>query len=216
MRATMPSAKRRHWLLAGGTGLLMLLWFGPLPELSRHSFAAHMAMHMGVVAVAAPLLAAGLADGALDPARRWPRGWLAMPWWVLVASVIEFVLVWGWHAPVLHHLARHGAFALVLEQASFLGAGLLLWLAALGQGEAPSRERAAGGALALLLTATHMTLLGVLLATATRVLYPHATADMMPAVDPLHDQQSGGVLMLVIGGVSYLLGALVLLRRLLQ
>lgn len=216
MRTTMTSANRHRWLIVGGAALLMLLWFGPLPGLSRHSFAAHMAMHMGVVAVAAPLLAAGLADGALDPARRWPRGWLAMPWWVLVASVIEFVLVWGWHAPVLHHLARNGTFAMMLEQASFLGAGLLLWLAALGQGEVPSRERAASGALALLLTATHMTLLGVLLATATRVLYPHAAGGMVPAMDALHDQQSGGVLMLVLGGVSYLSGALVLLRRLLQ
>lgn len=216
MPATMRPTNARHGLLAAGMALLMLLWFGPLPELSRHSFAAHMAMHMGVVAVAAPLLAASLADGTLDPARRWPHGWLAMPWWVLVASVIEFVLVWAWHAPVLHHLARHGAFAMLLEQASFLGAGLLLWLAALGQGEIPSRARAAAGALALLLTATHMTLLGVLLATAPRVLYPHVADGMVPAMDALHDQQAGGVLMLVLGGVSYLLGALVLLRRLLQ
>ncbi|MGH8019800.1 MAG: cytochrome c oxidase assembly protein [Opitutaceae bacterium] len=44
-------------------GILTLggLWFGPLPELARQSFWAHMALHMGVVAVAAPLLAFGLA-----------------------------------------------------------------------------------------------------------------------------------------------------------
>lgn len=217
MPAALPSANVRHAWLATGIGLLALLWLGPLPELSRHSFAAHMAMHMGVVAVAAPVLAAGIVDGPLDPARRWPRGWPAMPWWALLASVVEFVLVWGWHAPGLHHLARHDALAMVLEQASFLGAGLLLWLAALGHGqESASRERAAAGALALLLTATHMTLLGVLLAMATRVLYPHAADGMAPALDALHDQQAGGVLMLVLGGLSYLAGALVLLRRLLH
>src|SRR3546814_8836688 len=105
--------------------------------------------------------------------------------------------------------------ALALEQASFLGAGLLLWVAALGQGSAPSRDRAAAGALALLLTAIHMTLLGVLLAMATRVLYPHA-GHGGGVEHLLRDQQAGGVLMLLIGGVSYLVGALVLLRRLLQ
>ena len=44
------------WPLAAGLLLLALLWFGPLPERARGSFAAHMVMHMGVVAVAARLL----------------------------------------------------------------------------------------------------------------------------------------------------------------
>ena len=200
----------KRWLLFAGIALLALLWFAPLP--APHSFATHMAVHMGVVAVAAPLLAAGIADGPLDPARRWPGGWMAAAWWPLFASVVEFVLVWGWHVPGLHLLARHDLLAYVLEQASFLGAGVLLWLAALGQGTGRVRERAGAGALALLLTATHMTLLGVLLATANRVLYAHGEA----MAGALWDQQLGGVLMLVIGGVAYLAGALVLLLRLLD
>src|SRR5690606_18356636 len=126
-----------------GAALLALLWFGPLPALARHSFPAHMAMHMGVVAVAAPLLAAAIADTALDPARRCPGRWLAAPWCVLSASLVEFLLVWAWHAPVLHILGRSSGMAMVAEQASFLGAGLLLWIPALGQGRTPSRERAA-------------------------------------------------------------------------
>lgn len=204
----------RHAQAISGAALLALLWFGPLPALSRHSFAAHMAMHMGVVALAAPLLAAAIADTRFDPARRWPRGWMAAPWWVLFASVVEFLLVWAWHAPVLHVLGRSSVAAMVLEQASFLGAGMLLWLAALGQGSVPSRERAAAGTLALLLTATHMTLLGVLLAMSSRVLYVHAGHG--DPGDALHDQHVGGVLMLVIGGLSYMVGALVLLQRLLH
>src|SRR5690606_15593227 len=119
----------------------------------------------------APLLAAAIADTRFDPARRWPGSWMAAPWWALFASVIEFLLVWAWHAPALHVLGRSSAAAMALEQASFLAAGLLLWLAALGQGRVPSRERGAAGVLALLLTATHMTLLGVLLAMSGRVLY---------------------------------------------
>ena len=200
---------KRGWAIAG-TGLLAVLWLAPSP--GGHSFAGLMAVHMGVVAVAAPLLAAAIANGPLDPARRRPHGWMAAAWWPLFASAVEFVVVWGWHVPGLHLLARQEPFAYVLEQASFLGAGVLLWLAALGRGAAGNRERAGAGALALLLTATHMTLLGVLLATAHRVLYAHGDA----MAGALWDQQLGGVLMLAIGGVAYLAGALVLLLRLLD
>lgn len=200
----------RRWLLGAGVLVLGVLWLAPLP--ARHAFGVHMAVHMGVVAVAAPLLAAGLAGGALDPARRWPDGWMAAPWWPLLASAIEFVVVWAWHLPHLHVLARHAWPAHALEQASFLGAGVLLWLAALGEGTGGGRERAGAGALALLLTATHMTLLGVLLASAPRVLYGHGGA----VAEALWQQQLGGVLMLAIGGVAYLVGALGLLVRVLR
>ncbi|NLY59705.1 MAG: cytochrome c oxidase caa3-type, assembly factor CtaG-like protein, partial [Gammaproteobacteria bacterium] len=44
------------------TALLLLagLWLGPLPAMSRTAFSAHMLLHLGVVALVAPLLAAGL------------------------------------------------------------------------------------------------------------------------------------------------------------
>ena len=212
MRADLASSRaNRHWLLGGGLALLATAWLGPLPHLARHSFAAHMAMHMVVVALAAPLLAAALAGSSGDPVRRWTRGWRAALLSPLLASAIEFVVVWGWHAPALHHAARHSAAALWLEQGSFLAAGLLLWITCLG-GDG-SRERAAAGIAGLLLTATHMTLLGVLLALATRPLYAHAA----PAgFDSMLDQQLGGLLMLGIGGAVYLGGALLLLRGLLR
>ncbi|MGH9372866.1 MAG: cytochrome c oxidase assembly protein, partial [Vicinamibacterales bacterium] len=46
---------RRGSLLLG-LGVLAAAWLGPLPALASGSFAAHMTMHIGVVAVAAPLL----------------------------------------------------------------------------------------------------------------------------------------------------------------
>src|SRR5687768_13427507 len=109
-------------------GLLALvaLWVGPLPELTMHSFAAHMTLHMGVVAVAAPLLALGLAGGRLDPVRRAPGLFPPIP-----ASMVELVVVWAWHAPALHHAARHGAAGFAAEQATFLLSGLFVWLSAL-------------------------------------------------------------------------------------
>lgn len=192
-----------------GLCLLGFVWLGPLPELARHSFAAHMGMHVLVVAVAAPLLAIGLAGGKMDPVRKAPLLFLPVP-----ASLAEFVVVWAWHAPGLHHAAREMPAMLVAEQASFLAVGLLVWFSAFGGG-LQRRERAAAGIAGLLLTSMHMALLGVLLALAPRPLYPHADASVF-GLTSLQDQHLGGVLMLVFGGTTYLIGALYLLSRLMR
>lgn len=217
----MGASTRRRVLVAGGLCVLAAAWFGPLPAWSRHSFAAHMLMHMAVVALAAPLLALGLAGTPADPSRRWPV-LLAAGAAPVVASVVEFVVVWAWHAPALHHAARASIAMLVLEQGSFLAVGLALWVAAFGGDAAGRRERAAAGIGGLLLTSMHMTLLGVLLALAARPLYLHGLhavdgATALPfALTPLQDQHLGGVLMLVFGGSAYLAGALWLLAGLLR
>lgn len=212
MRATSAS----NWIAACGLVVLAAAWLGPLPALSRHSFAAHMAMHMSVVAVACPLLAAGIARGRFDPVRAGMRGWRAALLSPIVASALEFVVVWSWHAPGLHRFARHADGGLLVEQGSFLTVGMLVWLSALG-GEGPGRrDRSAAGIAGLLMTSMHMTLLGVLLALASRPLYMHGGMDTAFGLSPLQDQQLGGVVMLAFGGVSYLVGALWLLGGLLR
>jgi putative membrane protein len=196
--------------IISGIGLLGIAWFGPLPGLAEHSFAAHMGMHVLVVAVAAPLLAIGLAVGRFDPANKAPVLFLPIP-----ASMIELIVIWAWHAPALHHAARHSSTMLMLEQSSFLVAGLLVWIAAFGGEGKQRRERAAAGIAGLLFTSMHMTLLGVLLALAPRALYPHAGVSVF-GLTPMEDQQLGGVLMLVFGGAAYLAGGLYLLAGLLR
>jgi putative membrane protein len=51
----------RPMFAIGGWGMLAVAWLGPLPGMATHSFAAHMTLHMVVVAIAAPLIAIGLA-----------------------------------------------------------------------------------------------------------------------------------------------------------
>jgi len=208
MIAALPMTGSRRLLAGAGLAALLAAWLGPLPALAQQSFAAHMAMHLGVVAVAAPLLAFALAGSAADPVARAPR--LFSP---MLATLLEFIVVWAWHAPWLHHAARTSAPMRALEQGSFLAVGLLLWLAACGG--LASRGRIAVGVAALLMTAMHMTLLGVLLATAPRALYGHHGA-LPDAGTALADQELGGVLMLAVGGIVYLGGALWLLSRLLR
>jgi len=192
----------RRWPLLAGLALLGAVWLGPLPQLAAQRFAAHMTMHVVVVAIAAPLLALGLGGARIDPVRRWPAAFQPV-----LVSLIELVVVWAWHAPAVHHLSRHHGWAMALEQGSFLAVGLALWLSAFGGDVALRDRRRPAGVFALLMTSMHMTLLGVLLALAPRPLFGH---------DALADQQLGGVLMLAAGGTSYLVGGLYLLAGLLR
>jgi putative membrane protein len=200
-------------LPAAGALVLVVAWSPVVGAIAPGPFAAHMARHLLVVAVAAPLLVVGLARAAPLLAVR--AGELCPP---VAASAVELVAVWAWHAPALHQLARQHGAALLAEQASFLAVGLLLWGTAFARFPDGRLARAPGGILALLLTATHMTLLGALIALSPRALFVH---DHDPAggaapLPPLADQELGGVLMLAIGGAAYLAGGLALLAELLR
>ncbi len=186
-----------------GLAVLVFAWAGPLPGLVPQSFAAHMWLHMLVVGVAVPLIAAVLAP------RLAIAGSLALP---IVVSILDFIVVWGWHAPLLHHASRTEPVCLALEQLSFFAISLLVWLVALAG--ADRGNAALGGAIALFFTSMHMTLLGALLGLAPRLLYAgHHSLDGWLGLDAMGDQQLGGVIMLAVGGVVYLVGGLVLMAR---
>ena len=194
--------------LALSLGLLLLCasGFGPLLGGWRDSLAAGMVAHMGVIAVAAPLIAVGLPE-------RWRPGAAIPPALPVLASIFELLVVWGWHAPAMRMVAETSLAATVAEQAAFLAAGVFLWWTSLA-GDRP--VQAAAGAVALLLTSVHMTLLGALLALSPRPLYGLNDVICFGTVlGASQDQQLGGVIMLVAGAVVYLAGGIFLAGRLL-
>jgi len=223
--------------LLSGIGLLVVIWAGPLLDAWRSSFAAHMLAHMGVVALAAPLIAVGLSSGTpllrprfarpLSPPGgegeagsegRWKERLVdascLLPALPLIASLLELVVVWAWHAPALRTLAENSTVAAIIEQASFLAAGLFLWLACIGAGASGSMRQNMAGAFGLLLTSIHMTLLGALLGLSPRPLYGLNTVTCFGLkLDPQQDQVLGGVIMLSIGAAVYLAGGVLLFRR---
>lgn len=175
--------------LAGIIGglILAMLWILPLETWFSLAFPIHMLRHMGLVAVAAPLLVIGFPHLS--------RMFAFSP---LAGAAIEFVVVWSWHLPRLHGIAYTSGTGFVLEQATFLIVGLLVWAGALRSGQPLA---GAGG---LLLTSMHMTLLGALLILAPRDLY----AEFCGQLPNLPAQQLGGLLMLGIGTPVYLVGGL--------
>lgn len=189
-----------------GPLLLIMLCAVLVASLGGGSFAIHMVVHMGIVAVAAPLIACSMPGTRLDAlpgvARMTP----------MLASFVELVAVWFWHLPTLRALADASLALSLVEQASFLAAGVLLWRACFRPGEG----RLAGVA-GLLFTSMHMTLLGVLLALAPRPLYGEGDVSCFGvSISAAADQQIGGVVMLMVGACAYLLGGIVLLAGLLR
>ncbi|RUT89286.1 cytochrome-c oxidase [Mesorhizobium sp. M7A.T.Ca.TU.009.02.1.1] len=186
---------------------LALVWAGPLLDAWRGSFAAHMLAHMGVVAIAAPLIAIGIARPIRSVATAAP----------LIASLVELIVVWGWHAPAARQWAETSTIATMIEQVSFLGAGLFLWLTCMAPRNANAPAMDAAGAFALLLTSIHMTLLGALLSLASRPLYGLGEVTCFGLVlGAGQDQALGGIIMLMIGAAVYLAGGVFLLARLLS
>ena len=175
-----------------GFALLGLLWLVPLERLTGAAFPVHMLRHMGLVAVVAPLLAFGLGDRLR---------WLMIS--PLIATVLEFMVVWAWHLPHLHGMAYLLPAGFALEQGSFLIVGLLVWVSAL------RAHNGLAGAGSLLLTSMHMTLLGALLILAPRDVF----AEICGRAADLGGQQLGGLLMLGIGTPVYLIAGLWLVGR---
>jgi putative membrane protein len=177
----------KRFCLIAGSILLIFLWGLLLPFSDRASFTIHMIAHMGVVA-------------------RWP--WFTP----VVASVVELLAVWAWHIPALRALSESVPLIAALEQATFLAAGLALWLSCLGGVEAGRDGRRMAGAFGLLFTSMHMTLLGALLALSPRPLYGLGEVTCFGVtLSPVVDQQAGGVIMLLVGAAVYLAGGVSLL-----
>lgn len=172
---------------------LAAIWLPDWPRLVG-AFPGHMLRHMGLVAIAAPLIVLG-----------WPATTrYALP--VILAAAFEAVVVWGAHLPQLHAAARLGTAPFVLEQVLFLLAGVAVWAGAL-QPQAPL-----AGAAGLLLTSMHMTLLGTIIILAPSDIY----AALCGVAPDLSGQQMGGMVMLVIGTPIYLAGGLALTAQALR
>lgn len=183
---------KQNCCLLAGLSLLLLVWMVPLEGATGGYFSAHMLRHMTVVALATPLIVLGA-----------PKLFTNIKVSPLLASVVEFLIVWGWHLPAFHDHARANPVMLASEQLSFLLAGLLLWASVLKPREALA---GAGG---LFLTSMHMTLLGAILILSPRLLYQAEICRL----GGIPDQQMGGMIMLAIGTPVYLIASLVLLSR---
>jgi len=197
----------------------------PLDPLGNRLFVAHMVQHELLMIVAAPLLVLGrpLAAWAWALPRAGRRsigaffrtpGW-RLPWQLatgaLGAWLLHALALWLWHVPALFEAALAEDAIHALQHSSFLFTALLFWWSVLG-----ARTRSARGIalLSLFTTMVHTGALGALLTLSPSTWYP-SYAESAPAfgLEPLEDQQLGGLVMWVPAGLAYVVCGLVLAAR---
>lgn len=196
-----PAAGDRRSLVLGW-GVLAGLLLSPLCNLSVALFSARVAQHVVLLTVAAPLLAVAV------PLRRG-----CGPGRLALAAGLFAIVLWVWHLPGPYALTFRSDLGYWAMQASLVGAAAWLWRGLLlGAAARPDAVLLVG-----LATAAQMGALGALLTFAPRpLLAPHALSTLPWGLAPLEDQQLGGLLMWVPGGLAFALVALPALARALR
>lgn len=201
---------------------LVVALISPLDGLSAALFSAHMAQHMLLILIAAPLLVLGEPGTALLWAlplggRRgvghwWQRRRGLRAFWhgcsrLGAAWAIAVATLWAWHAPALYQAALRSEPVHVLEHASFLLTSGLFWWTLLRRG-AHGRVNYGAGIVAVFAMALQGGALGALMTFSTAPWYPaYAASAARYGLSPLDDQQLAGLIMWIPAGVAYLLAA---------
>jgi len=225
-RQSRPQLLRQFGCFGAGWAMLALALASPLDSAGSYGFWAHMVQHEVLMIVSAPLMVLGRPFGVWiwSMPARWRGGvgkashWPALAWcWDMItrplhAWLLHFAALWVWHVPALFQagLVDNGVHA--LQHASFLFSALLFWWAVLGKhGGAHSR----GASIVYLFTTMmHTGALGALFTMSDTIWYPlYGNRPSLFGLSPLEDQQLGGLIMWIPGGLAYVIAGLVLGAR---
>ena len=189
-KLVLPATVSTTVVLITGLLLVPLFEFRPLPT--------NMAMHIGLMNVAAPLMAAVWVHRSGAGSGGSGRLWLI--------AAVQIVLLWAWHAPSLQQQTAHSHLLQWLMHGTLFLAALCFWHHLL---RLPPLVRWHAIPV-LLLTGKLACLLAALLIFAPRVLYTSPDADAAHwAITTLDDQQLAGLLMITACPLSYLVAGVV-------
>jgi cytochrome c oxidase assembly factor CtaG len=211
-----------------GLAALVLALEGPLDVLSAYLLSVHMVQHLVLLMVAPVLLLLGkpvtvllvgaphgLVRGVARTHARTP--WLRSLTHHLTAPVEAWLLSAGtmlvWHAPALYQAALLHQTIHDLEHVCFLVTGLLFWWVAIEPLPGPPRLH---HGLRLLYTWSMtfpVTALGALLCLTNEQtpVYPvYAAVPRLWGSSVISDQQLGGIIIWLVGGMMYIIAASVL------
>jgi cytochrome c oxidase assembly factor CtaG len=210
---------------------LFVLWIAvasPLAALDHQFLTAHMAQHLVLMTIAAPLLLVGCpivtilhglsghaAHRLLRPLRNSHVQTLgsvvahpAFCWFIGTATVI------AWHVPALFEAGMQSESWHAVEQASFIAAGLLFWWPIIVPWPSVARWSQWTAPLYLFLATLPCDALSSFLTFCDRVVYPHyQSADRALTPSAIGDQEIAGALMWIWVTFAYLAPAAVLTIR---
>jgi putative copper resistance protein D len=211
-----PSVRRTHFLLG-----LMACWLAlatPVAVYAESVFWVHMAQHLLLILVGAPLLALGapvaLALRSSSPAMR--RRLLR----VLEARAVRFlshpavtwmlfvVTLWVSHLSGLYDAALENSWAHAAEHLVYLGVAFLFWQPVIGLDPRPGRLSPPARVAYLLAAIPMQSFLGLALYSADDVLYPHYQSLVRGWGPSAVDDQQAAALIMWLAGDALMLGAL--------
>ena len=203
-----PWSRLRAASFLGGLLLSVIVLMGPVGAYAGVFFWAHMAQHIALMMVIAPLLLLGspvlLLLRVASPAER--RHWIVpvlrsrvmrtltnpVLTWVLFAGVLM-----GTHfSPFYDYALQHPDVQEFIEYPLYLGVALLYYYPLLGADPCPRRVEPSFRVLSLFLMMLPETMTGFFLYASNYDLYPFYSRVYRPfGPSPLADQQLGGALM---------------------
>jgi putative membrane protein len=215
-----PIPLRQPLAFFGGCATLLLALNGPLHDLSDYYLlSAHMVQHLLLTLATAPLWLAGtpgdLLDAILDPVlRSRPGAIVRTATRPLVAFAAYAVVFIGWHLPNPFNAALEAHGWHVVEHVTLLTTALLGWWPVLSTSRRLPALPYAAQLLYLFVLGMPMTVVAAFVTAADRPLYPwYAAAPRLFGLDPLTDQQLGGVIMWVPAGIVPLVAFTVVFFR---
>jgi putative membrane protein len=202
-----PAVEWEQWAaFVTGCAVLFLALTGPIHDLSdSYLFTAHMVQHLILVLLVPPLLLIGtpawLVRVILRP--RWLKQIVRTLGSALIAFLIFSFTLAIWHLPLLYNATLLRMETHILEHLLFIATAMIGWWPVL----APAKElrsQIAVQLIYLLLLPFPMKVIGIFITLSDTVLYPtYAIAPRIWGIDPLLDQQIGGIIMWVPAGLVF-------------
>jgi putative membrane protein len=203
----LAAPRRQVASFAAALVVLGLALNGPLHDLSdSYLFSAHMVQHLVLMLVFPPLLLYGTPGWVVRPLLRpaWLRRFAAWATRPVPAGVIFTAPTALWHFPVLYEAALRNHNLHILQHLVFLATAVIMWWPVLSPVPDLPRAPYPGQMLYLFLLGIPMSVVGALITLADGVLYPfYTTAPRVWGLGPGVDQQIGGLMMWVPGGLTF-------------
>lgn len=205
--AASPSATQKAAFLSG-LAVLFLSLNGPLHDLSdSYLFSAHMVQHLLLTMLVTPLMIAGTPGWMLRPALR-SRAVAAVarritnPVFCFLAFSLTLTI---WHLPLMYNQAMAHHNVHIVQHLCFLVASTLMWWPLMSPMPELPRLSYPKQMLYVVLLTLPMTLVSVYITYADAAMYPaYAAAPRLFGLTPVEDQQMGGLIMWIPGGLVFI------------
>jgi len=206
--AEQPVLRRRERVaFFGGLAVIFVSLNGPLHDLSdTFLFSAHMVQHLLLSLAVPPLLLVGTPGWMLRPFLENARiATIARAITRPVRCFIIFnVVIAAWHLPPLYNTAMAHHSIHIVQHLTFLVASVLMWWPFLSPLPELPRLAYPGQMLYCFLMVIPMSIVAIYIAMADHVLYPaYSSAPRVWDITPLSDQQIGGLIMWIPGGLLF-------------